>query len=109
MLLVLRVVCSAGSSSNGAQSVEVTVERGARNSRRLYAAVQIAAPIDIVWGALTDYEGLGNFIPGANQSSICESFATVLKEDGAIVCQADLHCMSAHTALLLKPVLQQQN
>jgi len=43
----------------------VTVERAARNSRRLYAAVQIAAPIDVVWGALTDYEGLGNFIPGA--------------------------------------------
>ncbi len=45
--------------------VEVTVERAARNSRRLYAAVQVAAPVDIVWGALTDYEGLGSFIPGA--------------------------------------------
>ena len=65
MPLVLRVFVSAGSSFNGAQSVEVKVERGARNSRRLYAAVQIAAPIDVVWGALTDYEGLGNFIPGA--------------------------------------------
>ncbi len=43
----------------------MTVERAARNSRRLYAAIQIAAPIDVVWGALTDYEGLGNFIPGA--------------------------------------------
>ena len=42
----------------------MTVERGARNSRRLYAAVQIAAPINVVWGALTDYEGLGSFIPG---------------------------------------------
>lgn len=40
------------------------IERGERNSRRLYGAVQIAAPVETVWGALTDYEGLSNFIPG---------------------------------------------
>ena len=56
---------TVGNGTGGAQSVDVTVERAARNSRRLYAAVQIAAPTDVVWGALTDYEGLGNFIPGA--------------------------------------------
>ena len=44
--------------------VDVVVERAERNSRRLYAAVQIAAPVETVWGALTDYEGLSNFIPG---------------------------------------------
>ena len=57
--------CAVGNGAGGAQSVDVTVERAARNSRRLYAAVHIAAPVDVVWGALTDYEGLGTFIPGA--------------------------------------------
>ncbi|KAL0024077.1 hypothetical protein WJX79_004144 [Trebouxia sp. C0005] len=59
---------ASGNGTGGAQSVDVTVERAARNSRRLYAAVQIAAPIDVVWGALTDYEGLGNFIPGLTEN-----------------------------------------
>lgn len=56
--------------SGAAQSVQVTVERGARNSRRLYASVQIAAPVEVVWGALTDYQGLGNFIPGVLSHSM---------------------------------------
>ncbi|DBB12105.1 TPA: hypothetical protein ACH3X3_006216 [Trebouxia sp. C0006] len=59
---------ASGNGTGGAQSVDVTVERAARNSRRLYAAVQIAAPTDVVWGALTDYEGLGNFIPGLTEN-----------------------------------------
>ena len=44
--------------------VQVEVEQGPRNSRRLYAGIDIAAPQDIVWGALTDYDGLAEFIPG---------------------------------------------
>lgn len=60
----------AGSNGSGAAPpVQVTVERGARNSRRLYAAVEIAAPVEVVWGALTDYQGLGSFIPGALYTS----------------------------------------
>lgn len=60
----------AGSNGSGtAPPVQVTVERGARNSRRLYAAVEIAAPVEVVWGALTDYQGLGNFIPGTLHAS----------------------------------------
>ena len=42
----------------------VEVDKASRNARRLYAAVSIDAPLSQVWGALTDYEGLGNFIPG---------------------------------------------
>ena len=51
----------AGSNGSGAAPpvVQVTVERGARNSRRLYAAVEVAAPVEVVWGALTDYQGAG--------------------------------------------------
>ena len=32
--------------------------------RILYAGIDIDAPVAVVWQALTDYEGLGNFIPG---------------------------------------------
>lgn len=45
--------------------VAVEMEQGPNNSRRVYAGVDIAAPWASVWSALTDYEGLGNFIPGA--------------------------------------------
>jgi len=48
-----------------AEQVMVEVDKASRNARRLYAAVSIAAPLDQVWQSLTDYEGLGNFIPGA--------------------------------------------
>lgn len=63
--LLSRSMLAGSNGSSAAPPVQVTVERGARNSRRLYAAVEIAAPVEVVWGALTDYQGLGNFIPGA--------------------------------------------
>ena len=44
--------------------VTVEVECGPRNSRRLYAGIDIAAPWGDVWGALTNYDGLSDFIPG---------------------------------------------
>ena len=47
------------------QRVEVTVERAGNNSRCLYAGIDVAAPIEAVWDALTDYDALDNFIPGA--------------------------------------------
>lgn len=46
-------------------AVAVQMEQGPNNSRRVYAGVDVAAPWSNVWSALTDYEGLGNFIPGA--------------------------------------------
>ena len=42
----------------------VEVDKASRNARRLYAAVNIDAPLSQVWQALTDYKGLGNFLPG---------------------------------------------
>ena len=89
---------AAGPNGSGAaQSVQVTVERGARNSRRLYASVQIAAPVEVVWGALTDYQGLDKFIPGAlsyscmHQQQAClakQSLRTIMSSVHA--CRADL-------------------
>lgn len=46
-------------------AVSLEVEPAPNNARRLYAGVNIAAPVQVVWDALTDYDGLGNFIPGA--------------------------------------------
>lgn len=42
----------------------VVVEPATNNARRLFAGVDIAAPVAVVWDSLTDYDGLGNFIPG---------------------------------------------
>ncbi|KAK9818998.1 hypothetical protein WJX74_000169 [Apatococcus lobatus] len=44
--------------------VAVEMEKGRSNSRHLSAGVEIAAPVSIVWAALTDYDNLGVFIPG---------------------------------------------
>eukprot|EP00775_Hariotina_reticulata_P004544 gene4544-4796_t len=33
------------------------------SSRKLHASIDIGAPVDIVWDALTDYDNLGTFIP----------------------------------------------
>ena len=61
---IARALVGAVAAADSLKGVNVVVERAARNSRRLYAAVQIAAPAETVWGVLTDYEGLSNFIPG---------------------------------------------
>ena len=53
-----------------AASVSLEVEPAPNNARRLYAGVNIAAPVRVVWDALTDYDGLGNFIPGAARAPL---------------------------------------
>lgn len=40
------------------------VEPASNNARTLFAGVDIDAPVSVVWDALTDYDGLGTFIPG---------------------------------------------
>lgn len=50
--------------ASAADSVAVVVEPAGNNGRRLYAGVDISAPVDVIWGALTDYDSLGEFIPG---------------------------------------------
>lgn len=58
--------CAAYARAN---DVAVIVEPASNNARRLYARVDIAAPVRIVWDSLTDYDGLGNFIPGGLSAS----------------------------------------
>lgn len=42
----------------------VAVEPAGGNSRCCYAGINIKAPIDSVWTALTDYDGLGDLFQG---------------------------------------------
>ena len=48
--------------------VAVEVEPAPSNGRCLFAGVDITAPPDVVWQALTDYDGLDSFIPGVREA-----------------------------------------
>ena len=76
--------------------VEVTVEKAGPNSRRVYAAIDIGAPVAAVWDALTDYEGLGNFIPGTLRT--CFTFTSLIHalckhKSWAASCLRNLSCV----------------
>ena len=65
--LILPCVAGRGSVARAqASRVTVSVEKTERNTRNCFACIYIAVPIHIVWGALTDYENLGTFIPGTH-------------------------------------------
>ncbi|KAJ3691162.1 hypothetical protein LUZ61_020326 [Rhynchospora tenuis] len=51
---------------------EIVVEKvkGRKNARRIKAQVRIDAQLETVWGVLTDYEGLADFIPGLAESQL---------------------------------------
>lgn len=54
-----------------AAAVLVGVERGPkRNSRRVVAGLDIAAPLHVVWGALTDYDNLAAFVPALETTTV---------------------------------------
>jgi hypothetical protein len=58
------------------------IEKPSFSSRRLIAATSIMAPPERVWEALTDYDGLGNFIP-----SLVENRCIERRERGALLYQ----------------------
>lgn len=62
--------------------MRLTLEKTSWNSRKLYASVNIAAPVDQVWRCLNDYEGLANFIP-----SLVENKCLEKKGNGAVLYQ----------------------
>ena len=49
----------------------VEVEPAPSNGRCLFAGVDITAPPHVVWQALTDYDALDSFIPGARPAQPC--------------------------------------
>lgn len=52
--------------------VSVMIEKPSFSSRRLIAGTSILAPPECVWEALTDYDGLGNFIPSLVENRCLE-------------------------------------
>lgn len=44
--------------------VDVRIDLVGPNSRAIFAGLPVAAPVEGLWRALTDYERLGDFIPG---------------------------------------------
>lgn len=62
--------------------VSVMIEKPSFSSRRLIAATSILAPPERVWEALTDYDGLGEFIP-----SLVENRCVERRERGAVLYQ----------------------
>ncbi|KAI8467286.1 MAG: hypothetical protein J3K34DRAFT_430906 [Monoraphidium minutum] len=62
--------------------VSVMIEKPSFSSRRLIAATSILAPPERVWEALTDYDGLGQFIP-----SLVENRCLERRERGAVLYQ----------------------
>jgi len=62
--------------------VTVDVEKTSWNSRKLFAQVPINAPVNVVWGCLTDYEGLSSFIP-----SLVENRCLQKRARGALLYQ----------------------
>lgn len=69
-------------SDTPSRNVEVVIEKGARNSRCVYAGIDVAAPKTVVWDALSAYDELHTFIPGLKINQCLER-----KQDGAVLLQ----------------------
>jgi hypothetical protein len=56
------------SSTALGRSVDIAVEPGKRNSRLVYAGIDVSAPLSALWDALSAYDRLQTFIPGLEVS-----------------------------------------
>ncbi|CAG9460636.1 unnamed protein product [Pedinophyceae sp. YPF-701] len=54
--------------------VDVNVDPKGPNTRELFASITIAAPPDLIWDCLTDYENLADFIPSLETNKLMERF-----------------------------------
>ncbi|PWA70399.1 START-like domain-containing protein [Artemisia annua] len=64
------------------EGVEVEIEKVSRNRRRIRSKVAIEASLETVWGILTDYERLAEYIPGLVVSQVLDkqtNFARLLQ------------------------------
>lgn len=81
-------------------NVDLNVTNLGNNTRRVEAKIAIQAPLEAVWGVLTDYDHLADHIPGLAESQVLElrpNGARLLQVINSVQCS--LHCIS----LLLKP------
>ncbi|KAI3839206.1 hypothetical protein MKX03_032836 [Papaver bracteatum] len=73
---------SVSSSSDNIIGVDIEIEEIGKNSRRIRSRVGIDASLETIWGILTDYERLADFIPGLAVSKLLEkgeSFARLFQ------------------------------
>ncbi|KAI3946917.1 hypothetical protein MKW98_003480 [Papaver atlanticum] len=73
---------SVSSSSDSIIGVDIEIEEIGKNSRRIRSQVGIDASLETIWGILTDYERLADFIPGLAVSKLLEkgeSFARLFQ------------------------------
>ncbi|XP_072984451.1 uncharacterized protein [Typha latifolia] len=60
-------------ASTNDDSIEIEIKKvGKKNRRVIWARVQVDAELETVWGVLTDYEGLADFIPGLAISQLVD-------------------------------------
>ncbi|XP_019055134.1 PREDICTED: uncharacterized protein LOC104608311 [Nelumbo nucifera] len=52
--------------------IDIKIEKLGKNSRRIQSCIAIDASLETVWGILTDYERLADFIPGLSVSQLLE-------------------------------------
>ncbi|GKA07581.1 START-like domain-containing protein [Tanacetum coccineum] len=71
-----------GNGDGEVEGVEVEIEKVSRNRRRIRSKVAIDATLETVWGILTDYERLADYIPGLVVSQVLDkqtNFARLLQ------------------------------
>ncbi|KAI3805858.1 hypothetical protein L1987_21745 [Smallanthus sonchifolius] len=69
-------------NSGDVDDIEVEIEKVSNNRKRIRSKVAIDASLQTIWGILTDYERLPDFIPGLVVSQLLdkkESFARLLQ------------------------------
>ena len=62
--------------------MDVEVVVAPLNSRILVAGVEVQAPVEVVWGCLTDYDRLQEFVPGLAENECLED-----RSEGALLRQ----------------------
>ncbi|KAL7584864.1 uncharacterized protein LOC111908763 [Lactuca sativa] len=66
----------------GADDIEVKIEKLSKNRRRIRSKVAVEASLETIWGILTDYDRLADFIPGLAVSQVLDkkiNFARLLQ------------------------------
>lgn len=63
-------------------TADVEIENTSWTSRKVYARISVRAPVEVVWGCLSDYDNLGTFIP-----SLVENVCLERKPNGAVLKQ----------------------
>lgn len=61
-----------GQESVSGDGVYIEITKTGKNSRRIVSRIGIDATLDTIWGILTDYERLADFIPGLAVSELME-------------------------------------